>query len=163
MTGRIQINQQVSRMRETIAAALRDAESGRDSECRALLRLINAAIIDRDSVTGSHRSANGISDQEIVIMLNGMKQQRLLSTKRYDEQGHIDLANRERREITIIDSLLPRMLTSEEVIAAVDNTIKEIGAKSIRDKGRVLGVLKNRYRNQIEFEKIGQLVVERLC
>ncbi|MCY4261267.1 MAG: GatB/YqeY domain-containing protein [Rhodobacteraceae bacterium] len=149
-------------IRAKIAELLKSAESTQDRECRALLKLINAAIVDRDSVAQSHGS-EGVDDQDIIALLADMKMQRERSSSRFDEQGHIDLAARERKEIALIDSLLPQLLTPAEVSEAVDRVIARIKASGIRDKGRVIHALRDRYPNQIAYDTIGQLVVSKLC
>jgi len=149
-------------VRATITAAFKAAQTSSDKEQRALFKLINAAIVDRDSVAKS-RVSEGISDQDIIALLNDMKAQRAESSNRFDEQGHIDLATRQRKEIALIDSLLPQLLCPEEVSDAIDRVIAAIGASGIRDKGRVICALKARYPNQIAYDTIGRLVVDKLC
>ncbi len=149
-------------IRAAIAAALEAAQSCADKEQRALFKLINAAIVDRDSVAESN-NPEGISDQDIIALLSEMKAQRTESSNRFDEQGHIDLAARQRKEITLINSLLPQLLSPDEVSDAIDRAIAAIGADGIRDKGRVIRALKDRYPNQIAYDTIGRLVVDKLC
>ena len=150
-------------MRKRIAETLKEAEKANDSENIALLRLITAAIIDRDNVARGSGNSDGIANHVIIAMLNKMIQQRKSSAVHYDEVGHVDLASRERREINKIEELLPRKLTNDEIERAVSKVIKEIGAKGIRDKGRVMEALKAKYRDRMDFRLAGNLVVERLC
>ena len=89
--------------------------------------------------------------------------QRKSSALEYERHGQLDLAEGERREIEVLLELLPRPLTGDEVNRAVDQVIQEIGAKTIRDKGRVMGTLKSRFRGRMDFREVGNTVVERLC
>ena len=92
-----------------------------------------------------------------------MTKQRQESARAYEEGGRLDLAERERGEIEIIEEFLPRQLSDEEVAAAVDEAISESGADSIRDMGKVMGALKSKYTGQMDFGQVGPMVKDRLC
>jgi uncharacterized protein YqeY len=91
-----------------------------------------------------------------------MAKQRMESVRAYEEGGRLDLADREREEIAVIEEFLPRQLTEEETAKAVDAAIAEVGATSIRDMGKVIGLLKGKYTGQMDFGAVGPKVKERL-
>lgn len=92
-----------------------------------------------------------------------MVKQRQESAKAFDEGGRLELAEKERAEIAVIEEFLPRQLTEEETEAAIDRCIKETGATSIRDMGKVMGALKEKYTGQLDFGKVGGKVKDRLA
>ncbi len=149
-------------LREKIAEALKSAMRERDQARVAALRLINAAIKDRD-IAARGEGREGIGDDEILAVLGKMIRQREESARTYEEAGRLDLAERERAEIEVIREFLPRQLSEEEVEAAIDEAIRETGAGSIRDMGRVMGLLKSRYAGQMDFGKVGPKVRARLA
>lgn len=145
-------------IRSRISAELKDAMKAKDAARLSTLRLINAAIKDRDIAARTEDNAEGVSDAEIRSILAKMIKQRQESAKAYDEGGRIDLAEQERAEIGIIQSFLPKQLSDQETQAAIRAAIAETGASSIRDMGRIMGVLKERYAGQIDFGKAGAQV-----
>ncbi|MGR3581860.1 MAG: GatB/YqeY domain-containing protein [Sagittula sp.] len=126
-------------------------------------RLINAAIKDRDIAARADGQENGVDDSEVLAILGKMVKQRRESAKTYEEGGRLDLAEREMAEIEVIEEFLPRALSDAEVSAAVDAAVAEVGAESIRDMGRVMGVLKSKYTGQMDFAAAGPLVKARLA
>lgn len=150
-------------MRNRISSALREAKNGNDYDKLAMLRLINAAIIDKDSTARAAGRSEGISDEEILQVLQRMIWQREKSMVLFDEKGQLDLAEQERAEIIVLMELLPRQLTNDEINSAVDAVIRETGATCIRDKGRVMSKLKSRYRGQVDFGTVSTRVAQRLC
>ena len=85
------------------------------------------------------------------------------SARAYEEGNRLDLADREREEITVIEEFLPRQLSAAESTAAVDAAVAEVGADSIRDMGKVMAILKGKYTGQMDFGSVGPLVKDRLC
>lgn len=150
-------------MREKINAALKQAMRDKAAVRLSTLRLVNAAIKDRDIAARSEGSEEGSSEGEVLAILGKMSKQRLESARAYEEGGRIDLAEREREEITVIEEFLPRQLNDDEMTAAVDAAITEVGAESIRDMGKVMGILKGRYTGQMDFGTVGPVVKDRLC
>ncbi|WP_293452630.1 GatB/YqeY domain-containing protein [Planktotalea sp.] len=150
-------------MREKINAALKQAMRDKAAVRLSTLRLVNAAIKDRDIAARSEGSEEGSSEGEVLAILGKMTKQRLESARAYEEGGRIDLAEREREEITVIEEFLPRQLNEDEVATAVNDAIAEIGAESIRDMGKVMGILKGRYTGQMDFGSVGPVVKDRLC
>lgn len=145
-------------MRERLNTELKVAMKAKDAARLSTLRLINAAIKDKDIALRGMGNSDGVTDDEILGILAKMIKQRLDSATTYEEAGRLELAEKERAEITVIEDFLPRQLTDAEVTAAVKATIAETGAKSIRDMGRVMGALKAKYAGQMDFGKAGGAV-----
>ena len=149
-------------MRDKINAALKQAMRDKAAVRLSTLRLVNAAIKDRDIAARSGGGDEGASDAEVLAILGKMSKQRLESARAYEEGGRLDLAEREREEIEVIEEFLPRKLNDDEVTAAVNDAIGESGAESIRDMGKVMGILKTRYTGQMDFGAVGPVVKDRL-
>ena len=149
-------------LRTRITDALKQAMKDKDAERLSTLRLINAAIKDKDIVARATGNDEGVSEAEVLAILGKMAKQRLESARAYEEGGRLDLAERERGEITIIEEYLPRQLNADETAAAVEAAIADISAESIRDMGKVIGALKAQYTGQMDFGKVGPMVKDRL-
>ena len=150
-------------LRTRVAEALKQAMKEKDSARLSTLRLINAAIKDKDIAARGAGREGGVDDGEILAILGKMVKQRQESAQAYEEGGRLDLAERERAEIDIIREFLPRQLDEAQVRAAVRAAVEATGAGSIRDMGRVMAELKGRYAGQMDFGKVGPLVREHLC
>ena len=150
-------------MRDKINAALKQAMRDKAAVRLSTLRLINAAIKDRDIAARSGGGDEGASEAEVLAILGKMSKQRLESARAYEEGGRLDLAERERSEIEVIEEFLPRQLSDAEIATAVNDAIGEIGAESIRDMGKVMGILKTRFTGQMDFGAVGPVVKGRLC
>jgi uncharacterized protein YqeY len=149
-------------LRERINAALKEAMKSRDAERLSTLRLINAAIKDRDIAARGEGNEGGVGDGDVLAILGRMVKQRQESARVYEEGGRLDLAERELAEIGVIEDFLPRQLSTEEVTAAITAAIAEVGATTIRDMGKVMGVLKGKYTGQMDFGAAGPMVKDRL-
>ncbi len=147
-----------TRITDSMKQAMRDKAADRLST----LRLINAAIKDKDIATRAEEGDDGVGDSEVLAILGKMAKQRMESVRAYEEGGRLDLADREREEILVIEEFLPRQLTEEESAKAVDDAIAEVGATSIRDMGKVIGLLKGKYTGQMDFGAVGPKVKDRL-
>ncbi|EBA09863.1 GatB/YqeY domain-containing protein [Sagittula stellata] len=150
-------------LRERVNVAVKQAMREKDAARLSTLRLINAAIKDRDIAARADGQENGVDDSEVLAILGKMVKQRRESAKTYEEGGRLDLAEREMAEIEVIEEFLPRALSDAEVSAAIDAAVAEVGAESIRDMGRVMGVLKSKYTGQMDFAAAGPLVKARLA
>ena len=152
-------------MRARVNTALKQAMKDKAAERLSTLRLINAAIKDRDiAVRGSgDEEAACCGDAEVLAILGKMTKQRQESARAYEEGGRLDLAERERQEIAVIEEFLPKQLDEDEVENAVRAAITATGAGSIRDMGKVMGELKARYTGQMDFGKVGPMVKDQLC
>ena len=149
-------------MRGRIDAALKEAMKARDADRLSTLRLINAAIKDRDIASRGEGAEGGVGDAEILAILGKMVKQRQESARAYEEGGRLELAQKELAEIRVIEDFLPRQLTPDEVEAAIAKAIADTGAGSIRDMGRVMAALKAQYAGQMDFGAVGPLVKDRL-
>jgi hypothetical protein len=149
-------------MRERLQAALKDAMRARETDRLSALRLINAAIKDREIAARGDGIEAGVTDADILGILGRMVRQRQESARAYEEGGRLELAEKELAEIRVIEEFLPRPLAEAEVEAAIDAAIAEAGATSIRDMGRVMAVMKAKYTGQMDFGAVGPRVKDRL-
>jgi len=152
----------MSELRARISDALKTAMKDRNTTRLSTLRLINAAIKDRDIAARGDGREDGVNDAEVLAILGKMTKQRQESARAYEEGGRLDLAEEERSEIAVIEEFLPRQLNESEVEKAVDSAIAEIGADSIRDMGKVMGLLKSKYTGRMDFGAVGPVVKDRL-
>lgn len=149
-------------LRSRISAGLKQAMKDKAADRLSTLRLINAAIKDKDIAARAEGNDEGVGDDEVLAILGKMSKQRMESARAYEEGGRLDLADREREEITVIEEFLPRQLSEEEAMATVDAAVLEVGASSIRDMGKVMAVLKGKYTGQMDFGKVGKMLKDRL-
>ncbi|MCT4559643.1 MAG: GatB/YqeY domain-containing protein [Pelagimonas sp.] len=150
-------------LRNRVTAAVKQAMKNKESARLSTLRLINAAIKDRDIALRAEQGEEGaVADAEILSILGKMVKQRRESAKTYEEGGRLDLAEREIAEIAVIEEFLPTALTESEIAHAIKAAVEEVGADSIRDMGRVMGVLKGKYTGQMDFGAAGALVKAQL-
>lgn len=143
--------------------ALKDAVKGKDAVATATMRLIIAAMKDRDIEARGRGVADGIGEAEIMAMLQSMIKQRLESSKTYRDAGRADLADREDAEIDIIKSFLPKQMTDAEVTKTVDSLIAELGVKDIKEMGKVMAELKTRYAGKLDMAKASGLIKQKLA
>lgn len=149
-------------LRERINAALKDAMRAREADRLSTLRLINAAIKDREIALRGEGEGAEVGEDAILAILGKMVKQRLESARAYEEGGRIELADKERAEIGVIEEFLPRQLNPAEIEDAIAAAIAEVGATSVRDMGRVMAVLKARHTGQMDFGRVGGTVKARL-
>lgn len=150
-------------LRERLQAALKDAMRAKEAERLSTLRLINAAIKDREIASRGESGEGEVGDPEILAIMGKMVKQRQESARAYEEGGRLELAEKELNEIKVIEEFLPRQLGAEEVKAAIKAAIAEAGAGSIRDMGRVMAVLKGKYTGQMDFGAVGPKVKDLLA
>ena len=144
-------------MREKLAQALKNATKSQDATCRSTLRLIHAAIQDRD-IANRGAGKDPVSDDEIVAILSKMVKQREESARAFEEGGRIELAEQEREENRIIRAFLPQQLGEEDVKRACQQVVHEVGAEGLRDMGRCMNTLKSKYPGQMDFAKANGIV-----
>lgn len=149
-------------LRNSIPEALRVALKQQDKRCISTVRLIMAALKDRDIAARGKGDTEGISDDEILQMLQTMVKQRRESIQMYEKGGRKELAEQEAKEITIIERFLPQQLDEEHINIIVEKIINEIGAVSIKDMGQVMSELRNNYAGQMDFSKASGLVKQKL-
>lgn len=144
-------------LRERIGAALKQAMLDRNKRKTSTLRLISAAIMDRD-IAARGAGKDPVSDDEVLAILAKMIRQRLDSAAAYEEGNRLDLAEQEREEITIIKEFLPRQLDDDQVRSVCSELVKETGAHGLRDIGKCMQTLKSRYNGQMDFGKASSVV-----
>ena len=150
-------------LREQINDGLKTAMKAKDEKVRvATLRLINAAIKDRDIAARGKDCCDGASDDEILALLSKMVKQREESAAAFEKGCRPELAEQERAEIDVIREFLPKQMSDEETQSAVDDVIKELEASGLKDMGKCMGALKERYTGAMDFGRAGKLVKEQL-
>ncbi len=142
--------------------ALKTAMLGKDERGTSTIRMINAKLKDLDIAARPGGNANGISDEQITSMLQGMVKQRRESIVLYEKGNRADLVKQESEEITVIEKFLPKQMSEDDIKAAVAKTVAAIGAKDIKDMGKVMGELKKNYAGQMDFAAAGNLVKAQL-
>jgi len=140
-------------LRERINDSVKDAMKAKDQKRLGTLRLINAAIKDRDIAARTADSRDLSSDDDVLGLLAKMIKQREDSITAYDAGNRPELAQNEKDEIAIIREFMPKQMSAEESQAAIAAVIGEVGATSIKDMGKVMNALKERYAGQIDFGK----------
>jgi uncharacterized protein YqeY len=148
-------------LRDRLSADLKDAMREGDARRRGTLRLIGAAIKDQDIAL--REQGRRVDEAGVLAILSRMVKQRQESARAYEEAGRLELAQQEREETAIIEDYLPRQLSEAEVEAAVGEAIAGTGASSLRDMGRVMGALKERYQGRMDFGAVGPMVKARLA
>lgn len=149
-------------MQERFNEALKEAIKSKDKIRVSTLRLITAAIKDRDIAARSADSGDGVSDEQILEILAKMVKQRQEAAATYEEAGRLELAEQERAEIIVIEEFLPQQLSDDEVSTAVDAAITELGAETLKDMGKVMAQLKGKFAGQMDFGKASGLVKQKL-
>ncbi|MDO5621888.1 MAG: GatB/YqeY domain-containing protein [Paracoccus sp. (in: a-proteobacteria)] len=149
-------------LKARIAAATKDAMKAKETARLSTLRLISAAIKDREIAARGDGDDKGLSDDDLLAILSRMVKQRQESARAYEEGGRLELAEKETDEIGIIQEFLPKQLSADETREAVAGVVADLGAESIRDMGRVMAELKARYTGQMDFGAVGPMVKEKL-
>ncbi|HNS87794.1 MAG TPA: GatB/YqeY domain-containing protein [Parvularculaceae bacterium] len=143
-------------LREKIDSALKASMKARDDKVRvSTLRLINAAIKDRDIAARACDRCDGVSDDEILAILMKMVKQREESATVYEKGCRLDLAEQERAEVAVIKEFLPRQMNEAEIDAAVKGVIAELDASGLKDMGKCMAALKERHAGAMDFAKAG--------
>ena len=149
-------------MRTKLKEELSKAMKSRDTIRVSTLRLINAAIKDKDISLRVDDSSEGVSDKEILSILSKMIKQRAESIRQYEEAGRIELAEGERAEVKVIEEFLPEKLTSDQIDRAIAEVIVSVKASSIRDMGKVMTKLKEMHEGQVDFNIVSVKVKDAL-
>lgn len=143
-------------LREKIKLSLDQNVKKRDEIATSTVRLILAAIKDHDIQFRTKKKGELISDEDILNLLLNMIKQRKESVKIYSEAGREDLKKREEKEIEIINSFLPHQITDQELEVILNETIKELSFESIKDLGKLIGYLKQKYPGQLDMQKVAE-------
>ena len=149
-------------LRDRIDDALKDAMLAKSQEVVAALRLILAALKDRDIAARAKGNLEGIGDDEILALLQSMIKQRSESIEMYEKGGRLDLAERETKEIATIEQFLPEQIADDELVDAITSVIIEEKGKTLKDMGRVMAALKERYTGRMDFAKASATVKAQL-
>ena len=150
-------------LRDEISGALKSSMKEKNQISVSTLRLIQAAIKDRDIAARSKGVDDGISDDEILQVLQTMVRQRNESIEMYKKGDRNELAEREAQEIEVIQGFMPRQLDDAEMDAAITEVIEATGAESIKDMGKAMGALRAQYAGQMDFGKAGAALKQRLA
>ena len=145
-------------MRSLLDKNLKEAIKSQEKQRLATLRLINAAIKDRDIAVRSEENTEGVSDSEIILILSNMVKQRKQSIVQYEEGGRIELAERERQEIKIIEEFLPNQLNEQEIKDEVSKIIESKDQLNIKDIGKIMSELKTNFSGRMDFGKASEIV-----
>ncbi|HEY3916221.1 MAG TPA: GatB/YqeY domain-containing protein [Stellaceae bacterium] len=145
-------------LREQFSEALKKSMRDREALAVSTVRLILARLKERDIEARPKGNADGIADPDIQSMLQQMIKQRRESIELYDKGNRPELAEKERNEIAIIERFLPKAMSDAEAEAAIKGVIAAIGAASIKDMGKVMAALKEKYAGQLDPAKSSQMV-----
>ena len=149
-------------LRVRLNDALKDAMKAKESCAVSTLRLILAALKDRDIAARGKGKADGLGDEEILDLLQKMVRQRRDSIEMYEKAERQDLVDKEAAEIEVIERFLPKQLNEDEIRGVVGEVIGELEASSIKDMGRVMGALKERFAGRMDFGRASSMVKEQL-
>jgi len=149
-------------IRQEISEALKVAVKAKDKPTTSTLRLVQAALKDRDIAARSGGTTNGVPDDQVLELLAKMVRQREEAAEQYRKGNRPELAEQEEDEIKVIRRFMPRQMDEAEVAKVVDGVIVEVGAKGLKDMGKVMAMLKENYPGQIDAGKASALVKQRL-
>ena len=150
-------------LRTDLYDALKDALLNQDQRSLSTIRLILAALKDRDICARGRGNSDGVDEIEILEMLQSMVKQRRESITLYEQGGRCELAEREQEEIDIIGRFMPAQLGEDEIRGVVTDTIDELGASSLKDMGRVMASLKERFTGRMDFGQASSVVKDNLA
>lgn len=149
-------------LRTRLTDALKTAMKDKDATSVSTLRLILAALKDRDIAARGKGDKDGISEDEVLGLLQSMIKQRRESIALYEKGARMELAQGEAEEISIIEKFLPEQMGDDDIAEAIAAVIADVDASTLKDMGKVMGALKGKYAGQMDFSKASALVKERL-
>ncbi len=149
-------------LREKITESLKAAMIAKDEASVSTLRMINAAIKQKDIDVARPRGDQQISPEEVLSLLQGMIKSRRESVDLYTKGGRQELADKENAEIAAIEKFLPKQMSEDEVRGVVKGLIASTGASGIKDMGKIMGVLKTQYAGQLDMGKASGIIKEML-
>jgi uncharacterized protein YqeY len=149
-------------LREQFNEQMKEAMKAKDQRRLSTLRMINAALKDRDIANRTETSREGISDDEILGLLGKMIKQREESAEAFDKGGRPEMAKSEREEVEIIRTFMPKQMSADEQRAAIAGVIADVGATSMKDMGKIMAALKERHAGQMDFGKASAMVKDLL-
>ncbi|AXV15830.1 glutamyl-tRNA amidotransferase [Neorhizobium sp. SOG26] len=148
-------------MRDKLSEALKEAMKAKDTRRLSTVRLVQTAIKDRD-IANRGAGKDPVSDDDILQILQKMVKQREESAKIYEDAGRGELAAQEREEVTVIKSFMPEQISDEQAAELIKAAVAESGAQGLRDMGKVMAILKEKYPGQMDFAKASGVVKELL-
>jgi len=149
-------------LRNELSEALPTAMKAKDQRAVSTVRLILAALKDRDIAARGKGNTDGIEENEILQMLQTMIKQRNESIEMYEKGARMELAQQEREEIEVIKRFLPKQMTEDDAAKAILELIRELGADGLKDMGRIMAALRQRYAGRMDFAKASGLVKAQL-
>ena len=149
-------------LRTRLSDALKTAMKGKDAPTVSTLRLIMAALKDRDIAARGKGNKDGIPEEEILGLLQSMIKQLRDSIALYEKGGRLELAQQEAEEIAIIEEYLPQQMSDDDIAAAIDAVIEDAGAATLKDMGKVMAGLKEKHAGSMDFSMASAMVKERL-
>ncbi len=149
-------------LREEFSNQLKTAMHAKDSIKLQTIRMIIAAMKEKDIEERAKDNPNGASEETILGLLQTLIKKRNDSVKIYEEAGRKELAIKEKQEIEIIQTFLPQQLSEKDANQAIENAVSESGASEMRDMGKVMAILKQKYSGQMDFSKVSQQVKSHL-
>ncbi len=149
-------------LRTRLNDALKSAMKAKDELAVSTLRLTLAALKDRDIAARTKGDTNGIGEDDILGLLGTMIKQRREAIAHYEQGGRPELAKREAEEIDVIEGFLPKQLSEEEIQSVVKEMIAEVGAGGLKEMGRVMAALRERYSGRMDFAKASAIVKRQL-
>ena len=149
-------------LRTRLSDTLKFSMKEKNERSVSTLRLILAALKDQDIAARGKGNKEGLSDDQILSLLQSMIKQRRESIKLYEQGGRMELAQREAEEIGVIEEFLPEQMSHDEMAIVITRIIGEVGAESLKDMGKAMGALKEQYAGQMDFAKASAMVKERL-
>ena len=152
-----------AKLRTRITDATKTAMKEKDTLRVSTLRLVSAAVKDRDIAARAEDRCEGIDESEILSLLSKMVKQRKESAQTYEDNGRPELAEREREEIDIIQEFMPQPLSEDEMKTIIAGLVEESGATCLKDMGKIMGQLKSSYAGRVDMGKAGAVVKAHLC
>ena len=149
-------------LRQRLNDAYKEAMKSRDTRCVSTMRMVLAQLKDRDIAARPGGNSTGIGEPEIVDMLHKMVKQRQESIALYKQGNRPELVRQEEEEIAVIERFMPKQLDGAEATAAVEAAMSETGATTLKDMGKVMAWLKERFSGRLDFARAGALVKQRL-
>jgi uncharacterized protein len=150
-------------LRDKLTAALKESMLARTEATTTVLRMINAAIKQKDIDVARPRGDQQIGEDEVLNLLQGLIKSRRESIELYKQGGRQDLVDKEAAEIAVIERFLPKQMSEEETLGAVRELAASLGASSVKDMGKVMGALKSKYAGQLDMSKAGAIVKQVLA
>jgi len=147
-------------LREKITEALKNAMRAKEETALSTIRMMNAAIKQKDIDVARPRGDERIGDEEILNLLQSLIKSRRESAELYKQGNRQDLVDKENAEITVIERFLPKQMTADEAKAAVKEVVASIGASGVKDMGKVMAALKSQYAGQLDMSKASAIVKE---